>query len=162
MFFSLIIHERLRVNKLETMISDINVARKLIGEAHLEITKLATYGESIILRNDIDMEKYHVKRTKIDSLLRNISKYVPKSFVRPNQIDSLCLLLESQEYQLYNIKRAIALQKEKDSVFINIFPLDVNQYVRIKSVQRKRKGWEVYLVKEKMFKYHITLINSRN
>lgn len=140
-FFSLIIHERLRVNKLETMISDINVARKLIGEAHLEITKLATYGESIILRNDIDMEKYHVKRTKIDSLLRNISKYVPKSFVRPDQIDSLCLLLESKEYQLYNIKRAVVLQKEKDSVFINSFPLDVNQYVRIKSVQRKRKGW---------------------
>lgn len=139
-FFSLIIHERLQVNKLETMISDINVARKLIGEAHLEITKLATFGESIILRNDIDMEKYHVKRTKIDSLLRNISKYVPKSFVRSDQIDSLCLLLESKEYQLYNIKRAIALQKEKDSVFINSFPLDVNQYVRIKSVQRKRKG----------------------
>lgn len=139
-FFSLIIHERLRVNKLETMISDINVARKLIGEAHLEITKLATYGESIILRNDIDMEKYHVKRTKIDSLLKNISKYVPKSFVRPDQIDSLCLLLESKEYQLYNVKKAIALQKKKDSVFINSFPLDVNKYVRIKSVQRKKKG----------------------
>ena len=139
-FFSLIIHERLRVNKLETMISDINVARKLISEAHLEITKLTTYGESIISWNDIDIEKYHVKRTKIDSLLRNISKFVPRSFVRPDQIDSLCLLLESKEYQLHNIKRAIALKKENDSIFINKFPIDMNQYIRMQSVQRKRRG----------------------
>lgn len=139
-FFSLIIHERLRVNKLETMISDINIARKLISEAHLEITKLTTYGESIISWNDIDIEKYHAKRTKVDSLLRNISKFVPRSFVRPDQIDSLCLLLESKEYQLHNIKRAIALQKENDSIFINKFPIDMNQYIRIQSVQRKRRG----------------------
>lgn len=139
-FFSLIIHERLRVNKLETMISDINVARKLISEAHLEITKLTTYGESIISWNDIDIEKYHVKRTKIDSLLRNISKFVPRSFVRPDQIDSLCLLLESKEYQLHNIKRAIALKKENDSIFINKFLIDMNQYIRMQSVQRKRRG----------------------
>lgn len=140
LILSVIGYERLQVMKIETMLSDTNSVREAINEAHLHITELATSGESILLWNDSDMEKYRRKRLEVDSLLKNIKELVPESYVQPCQIDSLCLLLEIKEFHLFHIIKAIQYQGKTDSLFSEALPNVMKLLNGNQTVIRKKKG----------------------
>ena len=133
------VNERFQYRKFEGIINETTYARENIYKAHLYITKLATLGESVIIWNESDYNRYHHQRLKTDSILLGIkSKF--GTFLRPVQIDSLRILLETKEMHLFRIMQAVQSWKKSDSLLANELPALATQTVRIKTITQKKKG----------------------
>lgn len=133
------VNERFQYRKFEGIINETTYARENIYKAHLYITKLVTLGESVIIWNESDYNRYHHQRLKTDSILLGIkSKF--GIFLRPVQIDSLRILLETKEMHLFRIMQAVQSWKKSDSLLANELPALATQTVRIKTITQKKKG----------------------
>ena len=133
------INERFRFRRFEDVINETNYARENIHKAHLYITSLATLGESVIAWDESDYNRYHYQRLKTDSILLEI-KSGCGNFLRPVQIDSLRVLLETKETHLFRIMKAVQSWVESDSILANELPVIATQSVRMKTITQKKKG----------------------
>ena len=61
-------------------------------------------------------------------------------FVLPEQIDSLCHLLEAKEEHLFHIMKSITQLEEADSLLANRLPVVAREAVRIRTVTQRKKG----------------------
>ena len=134
-----IVNERLRFQRFESVIKETNYARENIYKAHLYITKLTTLGETVIAWNKPDYDRYHRQRLRTDSILLEI-RLGCASFVRPAQIDSLRVLLETKELHLFRIMKAVQSWEKSDSLIANELPAIARRTVRMKTITRKKKG----------------------
>lgn len=134
-----IISESFRFRRFEGVINETNYARENIHKAHLYITILATLGESVIAWDESDYNKYHYQRLKTDSILLEI-KSGCGNFLRPSQIDSLRVLLETKETHLFRIMKVVQSWEESDSILANELPVIATQSVRMKTITQKKKG----------------------
>lgn len=134
-----IISESFRFRRFEGVINETNYACENIHKAHLYITILATLGESVIAWDESDYNKYHYQRLKTDSILLEI-KSGCGNFLRPSQIDSLRVLLETKETHLFRIMKAVQSWEESDSILANELPVIATQSVRMKTITQKKKG----------------------
>ena len=133
------VNERFQYRKFEGIINETTYARENIYKAHLYITKLATLGESVIIWNESDYNRYHHQRLKTDSILLGIkSKF--GTFLRPVQIDSLRALLETKEMHLFRIMQTVQSWEKSDSILANELPVIATQSVRMKTITQKKKG----------------------
>lgn len=133
------VNERFRFRRFEGVINETNYARENIHKAHLYITRLATLGESVIAWDESDYNRYHYQRLKTDSILLEI-KSGCGNFLRPVQIDSLRVLLETKETHLFRIMKAVQSWVESDSILTNELPVISTQSVRMKTITQKKKG----------------------
>lgn len=133
------VNERFRCRRFEGVINETNYARENIHKAHLYITKLATLGESVIAWDESDYNRYHYQRLKTDSILLGI-KSVCGNFLRPAQIDSLRVLLESKEIHLFRIMKTVQFWEESDSILANELPVIATQSLRMRTITQKKKG----------------------
>lgn len=133
------VNERFRFRRFEGVINETNYARENIHRAHLYITRLATLGESVIAWDESDYNRYHYQRLKTDSILLEL-KSGCENFLRPVQIDSLRVLLESKETHLFRIMKAVQSWVESDSILANELPVIATQSVRMKTITQKKKG----------------------
>ena len=133
------VNERFRFRRFEGVINETNYARENIHKAHLYITRLATLGESVIAWDESDYNRYHYQRLKTDSILLEI-KSECGNFLRPVQIDSLRVLLETKETHLFRIMKAVQSWVESDSILTNELPVISTQSVRMKTITQKKKG----------------------
>ena len=62
------------------------------------------------------------------------------NFLRPVQIDSLRVLLETKETHLFRIMKAVQSWVESDSILANELPVIATQSVRMKTITQKKKG----------------------
>lgn len=133
------VNERFRFRRFEGVINETNYARENIHRAHLYITRLATLGESVIAWDESDYNRYHYQRLKTDSILLEL-KSGCGNFLRPVQIDSLRVLLETKETHLFRIMKAVQSWVESDSILANELPVIATQSVRMKTITQKKKG----------------------
>ena len=133
------VNERFRFRRFEGVINETNYARENIHRAHLYIIRLATLGESVIAWDESDYNRYHYQRLKTDSILLEI-KSGCGNFLRPVQIDSLRVLLETKETHLFRIMKAVQSWVESDSILANELPVIAIQSVRMKTITQKKKG----------------------
>lgn len=135
----IMVNERLRYRKFEGTINETSYARENIYKAHLYITKLATLGELVIVWDESDYKRYHHQRLKTDNILLEIKSRCG-NFLRPVQIDSLRVLLDTKETHLFRIMKAVQFWEESDSILANELPVIATQSVRMKTITRKKKG----------------------
>ena len=133
------VNERFRFRRFEGVINETIYARENIHKAHLYITRLATLGESVIAWDESDYNRYHYQRLKTDSILLEL-KSGCGNFLRPVQIDSLRVLLETKETHLFRIMKAVQSWVESDSILANELPVIATQSVRMKTITQKKKG----------------------
>lgn len=136
---AIMIYERTQLETLEKKTVEIQQIQRDINTAHRRITTLSTYGESVIAWTMDDYEKYKAYRSRVDSLLQKL-KSPCREFVRPEQLDTLCLLLEQKEEHLHGIMQAVHRQDEADSLLLNSLPSVTRQATRTQTVTRKKKG----------------------
>ena len=136
---SILLYERNRMRAIRAETSEIRRIRHDVNTAHRHITELATDGESVIVWEDADFRDYHGKRLHTDSLLQTL-KSSCGMFVLPEQIDSLCHLLEAKEEHLFHIMKSITQLEEADSLLANRLPVVAREAVRIRTVTQKKKG----------------------
>ena len=135
----IMVKEHFCFRRFEGVINETNYARENIHKAHWYITKLATLGESVIAWDESDYNRYHYQRLKTDSILLEI-KSGCGNFLRPVQIDSLRVLLETKETHLFRIMKAVQSWVESDSILANELPVIATQSVRMKTITQKKKG----------------------
>ena len=133
------LHERKRMKGIETEAKEIQELHRNIYNAHKNVAKLAFLGESVIGWDDGDLETYRNKRLETDSLL-NILEGNCESFIRPEEVDSLRILLEDKEKHLSRIMELLHKQDQIDSLMINRLPVVAKQATRTRQITRKRKG----------------------
>lgn len=119
MIFVNTVFERLRVQKMKEIVSFTNYAREQINKAHLNVIKLATHGESVIVWDKLDFARYHQNRLRVDSLL-HVMKTTCSGFVKPEQIDSLCFLLKKKETHLMHIMEVVRIYEESVSDYSDL------------------------------------------
>lgn len=132
-------HERHRMREIEAETVEIRRVRRDINTAHRHITELATQGESVIAWEESDYRQYHQSRLCTDSLLR-LMKRNCTGFVRPEQIDTLRILLEAKETHLLHIMETVKRQEEANTLLADRLPAVTRQSVRTRTVTRKKKG----------------------
>lgn len=134
---AIIFYERKRVRYIELEASEIKEdVYRTMEVAHWHITVLSTLGESVFMWERKDYQRYRMQRLKIDSLLqvlqRNHEEFIPTS-----KIDSLRILLENKEKQMYI---AMCTFQKYDSLLLKYLP-DIVEQVNISHVvTRKKKG----------------------
>lgn len=136
---TIVLHERKRVAEIEQESTGIFQTQNNINTAHRYITVLATFGESVMIWNDKDSETYYTRRLKADSLLQVLREQC-KEFVRPEQVDSLRVLLLNKEEHLFRMKDIFRQQKHIDSLLANQYFLVTSQASEPRTVTRKKKG----------------------
>lgn len=82
-----------------------------------------------------------------------------QEYVRPAQIDTLCRLLEEKEELLQHIMEAFGKQDKTDSLLANHLPEVAKRATRIRTIQQRKKGLQVYSVVKRLSKYSLLLKN---
>lgn len=129
-------HERNRVNEIERDFVKIREASQTINAAHQHITVLATLGESAIIWDDEDYQKYQLRRQKVDSLLQILQRDYSE-FISFNQIDTFRILLANKEEHLFHTMK---IHQRQDSLLLEQLPAVTEQAISFRTVTRKKKG----------------------
>ena len=135
----ILVHERKRIQKIETETEDIHLMRRDINAAHRHITCLATLGESVIGWEEADTTRYRTLRLRTDSLLQALKPHC-WDYVRPAQIDTLRTLLAEKEAHLLHLTEILDRQNEADSLLVNHLPEVARRATRIHTVKQKKSG----------------------
>lgn len=135
----ILVHERKRIQKIETETEDIHLMRRDINAAHRHITCLATLGESVIGWEEADTTRYRTLRLRTDSLLQALKPHC-WDYVRPAQIDTLRTLLAEKEAHLLHLTEILDRQNEADSLLVNHLPEVARRATRIRTVKQKKSG----------------------
>lgn len=135
----LLLHERKRMQQIETETEDIRHARLDINAVHHRIATLAILGESVIGWKKTDSTRYRILRLRTDSLLQALKPHC-RDYVRPTQIDMLRSLLADKETHLRHIMEAMERQNEADSLLVNHLPEVARRATRVRTIKQKKSG----------------------
>lgn len=130
------LHERSRAHKIEEEIIGVREANQTINAAHRHITVLATLGESAIIWDDEDYQKYQLRQQKVDSLLQILQRDYGE-FISFNQIDTFRILLANKEEHLFHTMK---IHQRQDSLLLEQLPVITEQAISFRTVTRKKKG----------------------
>lgn len=136
---AILVYERQRMREIEAETADIQDIRQGINAIHRHFTDLAMSGESVIGWEESDYLRYRAGRLRADSLLQGM-KPSCLEFVRPEQIDTLCALLEEKEHHLLHIMETFERRDAADSLLVNRLPEVAERATRVRTVTRKKKG----------------------
>lgn len=136
---AILLHERSRTREIEAESKDIREIAKNINKVHRYITELATQGEGVLGWNDEDSRVYHSKRLDTDSLLQALRQECVR-FVRPEQIDTLRMLLAAKESHLLRIMQSFRQREAMDSLIVQQLPTVVKSASKPRIEIRRKKG----------------------
>lgn len=136
---AILLFDRARIKEIEEESTEIRSIRRNINTVHRHITRLATFGESVIGWEEADSTRYHALRLHTDSLLQALKPYC-RDYVRPAQIDTLRTLLAEKEAHLLYLTEILARQDEADSLLVNHLPEVARRATRIRTVKQKKSG----------------------
>ena len=136
---AILLHEHTRIREIEVESDELRIVGRSITTAHREVTELATLGESVLGWNEEDCRTYHAKRLYIDSLLLTLRRECVR-FVRPEQIDTLRILLAAKESHLLRIMQGFRQREAMDSLIAHRLPTAVASAVKPRIEVRRRKG----------------------
>lgn len=136
---AILLHERGRTREIEAESKDIREIAKNINKVHRYITELATQGEGVLGWDDEDSRAYHSKRLDTDSLLQALRQECVR-FVRPEQIDTLRMLLAAKESHLLRIMQSFRQREAMDSLIVQQLPTVVKSAVKPRIEIRRKKG----------------------
>lgn len=136
---AIMFHEQNRIKEIETDTVEIDNIRRNVTAAHCEITELATLGESVIGWNEEDSRIYRAQRLRLDSLLLALRRECVR-FVRPEQVDTLRMLLAAKETHLLRIMQSVRQREEMDSLIARRLPTVVKIASKPRIEVRRKKG----------------------
>ena len=136
---AILLFDRARIREIEEESAEIRSIRRDINAAHRHITRLATFGESVIGWEEADSTRYRTLRLRTDSLLQTLKPHC-RDYVRPAQIDTLRTLLAEKEAHLLHLTEILARQDEADSLLVNHLPEVARRATRIRTVRQKKGG----------------------
>lgn len=136
---AIMFHEQNRIKEIETDTVEIDNIRRNVTAAHCEITELATLGESVIGWNEEDSRTYRAQRLRLDSLLLALRRECVR-FVRPEQVDTLRMLLAAKETHLLRIMQSVRQREEMDSLIAHRLPTAVASAAKPRIEVRRKKG----------------------
>ena len=93
-------------------------------------------GESAIIWDDEDYQKYQLRRQKVDSLLQILQRDYSE-FISFNQIDTFRILLANKEEHLFHTMK---IHQRQDSLLLEQLPAVTEQAISFRTVTRKKKG----------------------
>lgn len=149
---AILFHEHARLRKIEADTYEIRQARRDISEIHLNITVLASLGESVIAWEDEDYHAYQTRRLRVDSLLQMLQTNHSYIFGL-SQIDTLQQLLADKETHLHQIMQVFHRQDKADSLLVSKAS-DTDPYRRAEEerhsrmVRRQGNGASARLVRQ--------------
>lgn len=136
---AILVHERERTSAIEAGTQDIWQVCRSINTAHRGITELTTLGESVLGWYEEDCCAYRAKRLRLDSLLLTL-RWECVRFVRPEQIDTLRMLLAAKESHLLRIMQSFRQRETVDSLIAHQLPTVVTSVVKPRIEIRRKKG----------------------
>lgn len=136
---AILVHERERTSAIEAGTQDIWQVCRSINTAHRGITELTTLGESVLGWYEEDCCAYRAKRLRLDSLLLTLCWECVR-FVRPEQIDTLRMLLAAKESHLLRIMQSFRQRETVDSLIAHQLPTVVTSVVKPRIEIRRKKG----------------------
>lgn len=157
---AILLHERGRTREIEAESKDIREIAKNINKAHRYITELATQGEGVLGWDDEDSRAYRFKRLDTDSLLQALRQECVR-FVRPEQIDTLRMLLAAKETHLLRIMQSFRQREAMDSLIVQQLPTIVTNAVEPRIEIRRKKGIAGFFGKKDTIRVYPPLRNLR-
>lgn len=139
---AILVHERERTSAIEAGTQDIWQVCRSINTAHRGITELTTLGESVLGWYEEDCCAYRAKRLRLDSLLLTLCWECVR-FVRPEQIDTLRMLLAAKESHLLRIMQSFRQRETVDSLIAHQLPTVVTSVVQApyrNTAQERHRG----------------------
>lgn len=135
----ILLHEQNRLKEIAANSVEINNIRRNVAITHCQITELATLGESVLGWDDEDCRAYCAKQICIDSLLFTLRQECVR-FVRPEQIDSLRMLLAAKETHLLRIMQNFRQREAMDSLIVHQLPTVITSAIKPRIEVRRKKG----------------------
>lgn len=129
-------YEWQEIEVLETENRRINVFRQEVHHVYGELTGLSLLGESVLEWEDDDLERYHVRRMAVDSLLCRFKTVYPAE-----RIDSVRHLLESKETLLRGIVNVLDEQESLNRRIAERVPVIATKSAQEQPQKPKRKGF---------------------
>lgn len=157
---AILLHERSRMREIETETFEIRELRQNVNSVYRQITELTTYGESVLGWKEKDSHIYHSKRIAVDSLLQDLKQDCGQ-FVRPEQIDTLRMLLAAKETYLLRIMQSFRQRETVDSLIANQLPTAVASTVKPRIEVRRKKGFAGFLGKKDTIRIYPSSKNLR-
>lgn len=136
---AILLYERGRTHEIEAESKDIREIAKNINKVHRYITELTTQGEGVLGWDDEDSRAYHSKRLDTDSLLQALRQECVR-FVRPEQIDTLRMLLAAKETHLLRIMQNFRQREAMDSLIVHQLPTVITSAIKPRIEVRRKKG----------------------
>lgn len=136
---AILLHERTRIREIAVESDGLHAVERSITAAHREVTELATLGESVIGWDEEDFRAYRAQRLRLDSLLLTLRRECVR-FVRPEQVDTLRMLLAAKESHLLHIMRSVRQREEMDSLIAQQLPTAVKSAGKPHIEVRRKKG----------------------
>ena len=136
---AILLYEQSRIKEIAANSVEINDIRQNVTVAHCEITELATLGESVIGWDEEDFRTYRTQRLRLDSLLLTLRRECVR-FVRPEQVDTLRMLLAAKETHLLRIMQSVRQREEMDSLIARRLPTVVKSASKPRIEVRRKKG----------------------
>lgn len=133
---AIILYEREQRREIETETLEIWELRQSINTVHRHLAVLASCGESVVVWEENDYQKYRERRLRTDSLLQALQQY-EENFVTAHKIDTLRSILANKETYLY---QTMQIFQQQDSVFLKHLPSITQKAVTFHTVTRKKKG----------------------
>lgn len=136
---AILLHERTRIREIAAESDELRTVGQSITTAHRYITELATQGEGVLGWDDEDSRAYRSKRLDTDSLLQALRQECVR-FVRPEQVDTLRMLLAAKETHLLRIMQSVRQWEEMDSLIAHRLPTAVASAAKPRLEVRRKKG----------------------
>lgn len=131
---AIILREREQMREIEVETLDIWELRQSINTVHRHLAVLASWGESVVVWDEADYQKYRERRLRADSLLRSLRQH-DDDFVPAHKIDTLRSMLANKEAHLLHTMRTF---RRQDSMLLKHMPTLHAESFR--TVTRKKKG----------------------
>lgn len=131
---AIILREREQMREIEVETLDIWELRQSINTVHRHLAVLASWGESVVVWDEADYQKYRERRLRADSLLRSLRQH-DDDFVPAHKIDTLRSMLANKEAHLLHTMRTF---RRQDSMLLKHLPTLHAESFR--TVTRKKKG----------------------
>ena len=130
---AIILREREQMREIEVETLGIWELRQSINTVHRHLAVLASWGESVVVWDEADYQKYRERRLRADSLLRSLRQH--DDFVPAHKIDTLRSMLANKEAHLLHTMRTF---RRQDSMLLKHLPTLHAESFR--TVTRKKKG----------------------
>ncbi|MDO5384886.1 MAG: hybrid sensor histidine kinase/response regulator [Rikenellaceae bacterium] len=157
---AILLHERTRIREIAVESDGLRAVGRSITAVHREVTELATLGESVIGWDEEDFRAYRAQRLRLDSLLLALRRECVR-FVRPEQVDTLRMLLAAKETHLLRIMRSVRQREEMDSLIARKLPTVVKSASKPRIEVRRKKGIAGFFGKKDTIRVYLPSNNLR-